>query len=104
VDLLCPGGALTAQVVVQLEQRPGLQDVAGRDPALRQPALGQQHPQVPRVGLVGLGMPLAAAGERSIGRLGQMYRDPGRGQLLGDIPPPGAPLDGERGIAVTGEP
>jgi hypothetical protein len=53
---------------------------------------------------VGLGMPLAAAGERSIGRLGQMYRDPGRGQLLGDIPPPGAPLDGERGIAVTGEP
>jgi hypothetical protein len=53
---------------------------------------------------VRLGMPLAAAGERSIGRLGQMYRDPGRGQLLGDIPPPGAPLDGERGIAVTGEP
>jgi hypothetical protein len=49
-------------------------------------------------------MPLAAAGERSIGRLGQMYRYPGRGQLLGDIPPPGAPLDGERGIAVTGEP
>ncbi|MGH3409124.1 MAG: hypothetical protein ACRDRJ_42495, partial [Streptosporangiaceae bacterium] len=62
-----------------------------RDPALRQPALGQQLPQVPRVGLVGLGVPLAAPGERGIGRLGQMRRDAGRGQLLRDVPPPGAP-------------
>jgi hypothetical protein len=54
----------------------------GRDPALRQPALGQQHPQVPRVGLAGLGVPLAAAGERGVGRLGQMRRGAGRGQLL----------------------
>ena len=52
VDPLRPGGVLAAQVVVQLQQRPALQDVAGRDPALRQPALGQQHPQVPGVGLV----------------------------------------------------
>ena len=104
VDPLRPGGALAAQVVVQLQQRPALQDAGGRDPALRQPALGQQHPQVPRVGLVGLGVPLAAAGERGIGRLGQMRRDPGRGQLLGDIPPPGAPLHRERDVLTAGEP
>jgi len=36
------------------------------------PALGQQLPQVPGVGLVGLGVPLAAAGERRVGRLGQV--------------------------------
>jgi hypothetical protein len=46
---------------------------------------------VPRIGPIGLGMPLAAAGERGVGRLGQMRRDPGRGQLLGDIPPARAP-------------
>ena len=46
------GGVLAAQVVISLQQRPVLQDVPGRDPALRQPALGQQHPQVPGVGLV----------------------------------------------------
>jgi hypothetical protein len=86
------------QIVIQLQQRPGLQDAAGRDPALRQPALGQQHPQVAAVGLIGLGVPLAAAGERGVGRLGQMHRDPGRGQLLGNITPPGAPLDRERDV------
>ena len=104
VDPLHPGGVLGPQVVIGLQQRPAFQDAAGRDPALRQPALGQQHPQVPAVGLVGLGVPLAAAGERGVGRLGQMRRDPGRGQLLGDIPPPGAPLDRERDILAAGEP
>ena len=74
VDPLHPGRVLAAQVVVGLQQRPAFQDAAGRDPALRQPPLGQQHPQVPAVGLVGLGVPLAAAGERGVGRLGQMRR------------------------------
>jgi hypothetical protein len=59
---------------------------------------------VPAIGLVGLGVPLAAAGGRGIGRLGQMRRDAGRGQLLGDIPPPGAPLDRERDVITAGEP
>jgi hypothetical protein len=95
---------LGPQVVIGLQQRPALQDAAGRDPALRQPALGQQLPEVPAVGLVGLGMPLAAAGERGVGRLGQMHRDPGRGQLLRDVPPPSAPLDRERGIPAAVEP
>ena len=104
VDPLHPGGVLGPQIVIQLEQRPGLQDVAGRDPALRQPALGQQHPQVPRIGFVGLGVPLAAAGERGVGRLGQMHRDAGCGQLLGNITPPGARLHRERDVIAAGEP
>jgi len=104
VDPLRPGSALAAQVVVQLQHRPALQDVPGRDPALRQPGLGQQHPQVPRVGLIGLGVPLAAAGERGVGRLGQMRRDPRRGQFLSDIPPARAPFQGERHVLAAGEP
>jgi hypothetical protein len=91
MDALHPGGVLAPQVVIGLQQGAAFQDVAGRDPAFRQPAVGQQHPQVPAVGLVGLGVPLAAAGERGVGRLGQMRRDPRRGQFLGDIPPSGAP-------------
>jgi hypothetical protein len=95
---------LAAQVMVGLQHRPAFQDVPGRDPALRQPALGQQLPQVPAVGLVGLSVPLAAAGERGVGRLCQMRRDAGRGQLLGDIPPPGAPLHRERDVPGAVEP
>jgi len=76
----------------------------GGDPALRQPALGQQLPQVPRAGPVGLGVPLAATGERGISRLGDMRRDAGPGQLLGHIPPAGAPLQRERDVIVAGEP
>ena len=71
---------------------------------LRQPSLGQQHPQVPAVGLIGLGVPLAAPGKRGVRRLGQMRRDAGRGQLPGDIPPPGTPLDRERDILTASEP
>ena len=33
-----------------------------------------------------------------------MRGDPGRGQLLGDIPPPGAPFHGERDVVAAGEP
>jgi hypothetical protein len=95
---------LTAQIVIGLQQSAAFQDVAGRDPALRQSSLRQQHPQVPAVGLAGLGVPLAAAGEGGVSRLGQMRRDTGRGQLLGDIPPPGAPLGRERDVITAVEP
>jgi len=96
---------LAAQVVVGLQQRPALQDLFRRDPALGQPALGEKLPQVPAVGLVGLGVPLAAAGEGGVGRLGQVHADAGRGQFRSDVPPPGAALDRERGIVVApGEP
>jgi hypothetical protein len=59
---------------------------------------------VPAVGLADLGVPLAAAGERGIGRLGQMRRDAGRSQLPGGIPPSGAPPGRERDILAAGEP
>src|SRR5258705_156879 len=36
--------------------------------------------------------------------LGEIASDPGRGELLGDVPPPGAPLPRERDIASAGEP
>jgi hypothetical protein len=104
VDALDPGGVLAAQVVIQLQQRPAFQDVSGRDPAFREPVLGRQLAQVPGVGLVGLGVPLTAAGEGGIGRLGQVHADPGRGQLLGHVPPPGAPLRRERHVVTAGEP
>jgi hypothetical protein len=104
VDALHPGGVPGAQVVAGLQQRPAVQDAGRRDPALRQPALGQQLPQVPRVGLVGLGVPLAAASRRGVSRLSQVRRNPGRGQLLGDVPPAGAPLQRERDVLTAAEP
>ena len=104
MDALHPGGVLGPQVVIGLQQRPALQDDRRRDPALRQPALGQQLPQVPRVGSVGLGVPLAAAGERGVSRLGDMRRDASPGQLLRDVPPAGAPLQRERDVIAAGEP
>jgi hypothetical protein len=90
--------------MIGLQQRPALQDDRRRDPAFRQPALGEQLPEVPRVGLVGLGVPLAAPRERGIGRLGDMRRDTGRSQLLRDVPPAGAPLQRERDVITAGEP
>jgi hypothetical protein len=49
-------------------------------------------------------MPLAAAGGGSVGRLAGMRGNPGRSQLLGDIPPPGAPFHSERDVVAAGEP
>jgi hypothetical protein len=95
---------LGPQVVVGLQQRPVLQDVCGRDPAFGHPAFGQQRPEVPGVGLVGLGVPLAPAGGGGVGRLAQMRLQASGRQLLREIPPPGAPLDRERDIAPAGEP
>jgi hypothetical protein len=41
LDPLYPRGALTAQVLVELQQRPPFQDLRRRDVALRQPPGGQ---------------------------------------------------------------
>jgi hypothetical protein len=98
------GGVLAAQIVVGLQQRPAFQDLRRRDPALRQPAVGQQLPQVPGVGLVGLGVSLAAAGGRGVGRLADMRGASGCSQLPGDVPPPGAALHRERDVVTAGEP
>ena len=66
--------------------------------------LCQQPPQVRRVGLAGLGMPLTATGSRGAAGSAHLRGAPGRGQLLGDIPPPGAPLQSERDTLTAAEP
>ena len=103
MDPLRPGGVLDPQVVVGLQQRPAFQDVRGRDPALGQPPVRQQLPQVPGIGLIRLGVPLAAPQSGGVRRLGDMRGDPGHGQFLSHIPPPGAPLHGEVHV-LAGEP
>src|SRR5262249_38381931 len=91
-------------VVAGLRKSPVSQDGLRGAPAFGQPAIGQQRPKVPRVGLVGLGMPLAAPQRGGIGRLGQVRLQAGARPLLRDITPPGAPLDCERDLAPAGEP
>jgi len=49
-------------------------------------------------------VPLAAARECGVGRLGDVRRDAGRSQLLRDVPPAGAPLQRERDVIAAGEP
>jgi hypothetical protein len=56
------------------------------------------------VGFAGLGVPLAPAQRGGVGRLAEVRGDPGRGQFLGDIPPPGAPLHREGDVGTAGEP
>ena len=107
VDPLQPRRVITAQVVVAAQQGPRLQHLGRRDPALRQPAGQQQVPLVAGIGPVGLGPPLTPPQVRGLRRLGQMRDHPRRGELLGDVPPPGAPLHRELDLATVvavGEP
>jgi hypothetical protein len=96
VDALHPGGVLLAQVLEQLQPGAHLQHLLGRDPRLGQSTAGEQIPQQPGVGAVGLRPPLRAAGGRGIGRLGQVRLHSGTLQLLHHEPPAGAGLDRER--------
>jgi hypothetical protein len=59
---------------------------------------------MPGVGLIGLGVPLAAPQRGGVGRLAQMRGDPGRGQFLGHIPPARTSLHRERDVAMASEP
>jgi len=102
-DPLVPGAPLIEQVLIQPGQRPGLQHVLRRDPALGQIPRQQVHPQMPGIGLIRFRVPFPPAQRRGIRRLGQMRRDPGRGQLPSHIPPAGAPLQGEVDILQAGE-
>jgi hypothetical protein len=89
---------LLAQLVVGLQQGPGLQNVCWRDPALGQPALAQQFPLQPGIRPVGLGAAFRAAGGGGFGRIRQIRAAAGPDQFLGHIPPPGAALHRERHI------
>ena len=59
---------------------------------------------MPGIGPVGLGVPFAATRRRSVRRLADMRADPGSGQLLGDVPPPRAPLQREIRVLAATEP
>ncbi len=103
-DPLMPRAALIEQVLVQPDGGPGFQHVARRDPGLGQVPGGQVRPQVPAVGLIGLGVPLAAAQRRGVSRLGQVRDDPRGEQFLDHITPPGAALQREMHIVLPGKP
>ena len=47
---------------------------------------------------------LAASGEGDTGRLGDVRRNAGRSQFLGNVAPAGAPLQRERDVLAAGEP
>jgi len=72
----------------------------GRDPCLRQPAVGEQLAQPPGVLAVGLGAPLAAAQRARLHGLGQV-RDRARGdQRVADEQPAGAGLHRDIDLAL----
>ena len=97
-----PGRCARAAGRDRSPEAPGTPGCAPAESSIR--AAGQQRPQVPGVGLIGLGVPLAAAGGSGAGRLTEVRGDPGCSQLLADIPPPSASLHRERGIVPAREP
>jgi hypothetical protein len=69
-----------------------LTHVLGRDPRLRQPAIGEQLAQPTRVLAIGLRAPLGTPQRSRLHRLGQMRRRARRDQLLDHEPPAGRGL------------
>jgi hypothetical protein len=68
-----------------------------------QPPVGQQFPQQPGVGAVGLRPPLRAAQRGGVRRLGQVRGDAGPVELLDHVPPAGARLHRPAHIGAAGE-
>ena len=95
VDPLRPSGVLGAQVLVELQQRPALQDLRRRDVALGQPPARRAVPEQLRVGLVGLGAPLGPRADGSPPAR-PVRGDAGLGHFFGDVPPAGAAFHRER--------
>ncbi len=104
VDPLGPGGVLLGQVAVQLQQRPQLAHLPGRDPRQRYPPVGHQDPKVAGIGPVGFRVPLGTAQVRGLGRLGQQRGDPRPLQLLHHELPPRTALHRERHVRTAREP
>jgi hypothetical protein len=103
-DPLVPSAAFIEQVFIEPDDSPHFQHVLRRDPAFGQVPGQQVDPQVPGIGLVGFGVPLAAAQRGGVRRLGQMRLGPRGQQLLHDIPPAGAALQREMHVVLAGEP
>ena len=81
------------------DRSPAAPGTPGSAPAGPSTAAADPRPARPSsVDLVGPGVPLAPASRSGIGRLAHMRGNPGRGQPLGHIPPPGTPLHGERDV------
>ena len=93
LDALHPLGALVDQRVTQPRARAPLADVLGRDPGLRQPAVGEQLAQPPGVLAVGLGAALATPQRARLDRLGQMRLGARGDQRVTHEQPAGARLD-----------
>jgi hypothetical protein len=79
-DALKPLRSLVDQRVSQPRARPPPPHVLGRNPRLRQPAIGEQFAQPPGVLAIGLRAPLATPQRARLHRLGQTrlsaHRDP----------------------------
>src|SRR4029453_4994529 len=75
--------------------------VLGRDPGLREPAVGEQLAQPARVLAIGLGTTLATAQRTRLDRLAQMRPRPGGDQRVTDEQPPGAGLHRDVRLAAT---
>jgi hypothetical protein len=69
-----------------------LRDVLGRDPRLRQAAVGEQFAQPARVLAIGLGAPLAPAQRARLHRLGQARHRAGSHERVTHEQPTGARL------------
>lgn len=95
MDALDPLGALVHERLVQPHPLPPLQDRPRRNPRLGQVAALEQLPQQAGVAAIGLGVVLAAPCRLGVGGLGQVRFEAGRSDLLHDVAPARAALDGQ---------
>ena len=86
-DPLLPLAALIHQRVTQPDLGTQIEDVIGRNPALRQPPGHQQLAQMLGVGPVALGVLLGAAQRAGLRRLSEMHLRSDGPQLLDHEPP-----------------
>jgi hypothetical protein len=103
MDALLPGPALVHEGHVGPPQGAHLEDVLGRDPRLRQPALAEELAQEPRVGAVRLGPLLATTQGRRVGRLGEVGLHTRPAELLDDEAPARAALERDGHVGPPGE-
>jgi hypothetical protein len=101
VDPLNPGRALIDQCLVEANLEPGLENLRGWDPRLRDRAGVEQLTKMPGVELIGLGPLLRAAQRGSVSGLSNVRIDPGRLELFDHEPPAGATLERERSRLIV---
>ena len=95
MDALDPHPTLVDQGLVEPGALSPLEHSFGRDPRLGQLAVGQQDTLELGVRAIGLGPLLPSSRRLSLGGLGEVRLEAGRRDLLDDVAPAGAPLDGD---------